>query len=82
MNTATVGTNTATLLIYGASLIAVMWCIVDVTRRPPDELTGGKKTAWVVASLLGWLLFGIVGAAIAAFYLVGPRRKMNAHRWQ
>jgi hypothetical protein len=31
--------------------------------------------------LLGWLLFGIVGAAIAVFYLAGPRRKMNAQRW-
>jgi heme A synthase len=81
MNTATVAANVATPLIYGASLIVVIWCIVDVTRRPSDELARGKKTAWVVASLLGWLLFGIVGAAIAAFYLVGPRRKMNAERW-
>jgi hypothetical protein len=67
MNTATVGTNVVALLIYGASLVVVVWCIVDVTKRTPDELTGGKKTAWVVASLSGWLLFGIVGAAIAAF---------------
>jgi len=81
MTTATVGSNLATLLIYGGSLIVVMWCVIDVTRRPPDELPRGKKTAWVVASLVGWLFFGIVGAAIAAFYLVGPRRKMNAQRW-
>jgi hypothetical protein len=81
MNTATVGTNAATFLIYGVSLVVVMWCVVDVTRRPPDELPRGKKGAWVLASLLGWLLFGIVGAAIAVFYLVGPRRKMNAQRW-
>jgi hypothetical protein len=81
MITATVGGNVATPLIYGVSLIVVLWCIVDVTRRPPDVLTRGKKTAWVVASLLGWLLFGIVGAAIAVFYLVGPRRRMNAERW-
>ena len=81
MNTATVSTNGATLFVYGASLIVVMWCIVDVTRRPQNELSRGQKTAWVAASLLGWLLFGIVGAAIAAFYLVGPRRKMNAQRW-
>ena len=80
MNTATVGTNAATFFIYGISLIVVVWCVVDVTRRPPDELPRGKKAAWVLGSLLGWLLFGIVGAAIAAFYLVGPRRKMNAER--
>jgi hypothetical protein len=57
-----------------------MWCVIDVTRRPPDELSRGKKTAWVVSSLSGWLFFGSVGAAIAAFYLAGPRRKMNAQR--
>jgi hypothetical protein len=81
MNTATVGSNTTTLLVYGLSLIVVVWCVVDVTRRPSDELPRGKKAAWVLASLLGWLLLGIVGAGIAAFYLVGPRRKLNAQRW-
>ncbi len=81
MTTATVGANAATLFIYGASLIVVMWCVVDVLRRPRDELSQGKKAAWVISSLLGWLLFGIVGAAIAAVYLAGPRRKLNAQRW-
>lgn len=80
MNTATVGANAATFLVYGASLIVVLWCVIDVTRRPSDELTVGRKACWVLASLVGWLLFGIVGAAIAAFYLIGPRRKMNAQR--
>jgi hypothetical protein len=81
MSMATIGTNAATLLVYGLSLIVVIWCVVDVTRRPPDELTRGKKAAWILSSLLGWLLFGIVGAAIAVFYLVGPRRRLNAQRW-
>jgi hypothetical protein len=81
VNTATVATNGVTLLIYGASLILVIWCIVDLTKRPQDKLRRAKTTVWVAASLLGWLLFGIIGAAIAAFYLVGPRRKMNAQRW-
>lgn len=81
MNAATVGTNQATFFIYGVSLILVVWCVIDVTRRSPDQLPRGKKTAWVLASSLGWLLFGIVGAAIAAFYLVGARRRLNAQRW-
>ncbi|HEY5384482.1 MAG TPA: hypothetical protein VIJ56_04545 [Acidimicrobiales bacterium] len=84
MNPATIGTNGATFFIYGISLILVVWCVIDVTRRPPDELSRGKKAAWVLTSLLGWLLFGIVGAAIAVFYLVGPRRRLNAlnaQRW-
>jgi hypothetical protein len=81
MNAATVGTNAATFFIYGVSLILVVWCVIDVTRRPSDEVPRGKKTAWVLASSLGWLLFGIVGAAVATFYLVGARRKLNAQRW-
>jgi len=44
-------------------------------------LSSGKKAAWVVGSLVAWLLLGIVGAAIAVVYLVGPRKKMNATRW-
>ena len=68
------------ILVYAASLVLVMWCVVDVLRRPPDELRSGKKVAWVAASLIGWLLFGIMGAAIAAFYLIGPRRRMKVGR--
>ena len=79
--TAAIGTNLATLVVYGASLVVVLWCVIDATRRPPDELPGGKKTGWVVGSLVGWFIFGIVGAAIATVYLVGPRKKMNAARW-
>jgi hypothetical protein len=82
MTTAAVGANATTFLIYGVSLVLVLWCVIDVTRRPSDELPRGKKAAWVLSTLLGWLLFGIVGAAIAVFYLVGARRKLNAQRWQ
>jgi hypothetical protein len=74
-------TDVLTLLVYGASLIVVLWCVIDVLRRPSSEITSGRKTAWVAATLIGWLLFGIIGAAIAVFYLVGPRKKMNAARW-
>jgi hypothetical protein len=81
MTTAVIGANLTTFVVYGASLAVVLWCVADATRRPPDELSGGKKAAWVVGSLVGWLLLGIVGAAIAVVYLVGPRKKMNATRW-
>jgi hypothetical protein len=81
MDMATIGANAPVLLIYALSLLVVLWCVVDAVRRPSDELTPGKKAAWVIAALIGWLFFGIIGAAIAAFYLIGPRRKMNAERW-
>lgn len=82
MDSATVGASSSTFLIYGITLVAVIWCIVDVIRRPSGELPRGKKAVWILASSLGWLLFGIVGGAIAAFYLVGPRRRLNAQRSQ
>jgi hypothetical protein len=81
MNTATIGANLPTLVIYAGSLLVVLWCVVDAVRRPSSELPSGKKAAWVSAALIGWLFFGIVGAAIGAFYLIGPRKKMNAERW-
>lgn len=81
MNSATVGTNAATLIVYGFSLVVVIWCVIDVARRSREEMPLGKKAAWILASLAGWLIFGIVGAAIAVFYLVGPRRRLNAQRW-
>lgn len=81
MNTAAIGANLPTPLVYAVSLIVVMWCVVDVMRRSPDELPSGKKLAWVSATLIGWLLFGIIGATIVVVYLVGPRKKMNADRW-
>jgi hypothetical protein len=52
-----------------------------VTRRPSDELPPGQKGAWIIGSVVGWLLFGIVGAFVSAVYLIGPRRRMNAQRW-
>jgi len=81
MNTTTIGSNLPLLPVYGVSLFVVMWCVVDAMRRPPQDLSSGKKAAWVIATLVGWLLFGIMGAAIAVFYLLGPRKKMNADRW-
>ena len=81
VNTVTIGADLPTFLIYGASLIVVLWCVIDAVRRAPYELSPGKKAFWVAAALIGWLLFGIIGAAIAVFYLLGPRKKMNAERW-
>jgi uncharacterized membrane protein YesL len=39
-----------------------------------------RKVAWIAGSVVGWLVFGFIGAAVAIVYLVGPRRRMNAGR--
>ena len=81
MITALVGVSVPTLLLYGASLVFVMWTVVDVARRPTHELPMGRKAIWILGAVAGWLFFGIVGAFVAIVYLVGPRRRMNAQRW-
>lgn len=81
MNPALISPSTPTLIIYAASLVLVMWTVIDISRRPSSQLSPKAKTAWIVGSAVGWLLFGIVGAFIAALYLVGPRRRMNSQRW-
>jgi uncharacterized membrane protein YqjE len=78
--TALVGSTASTVVLYGASLVLVMWTVYDVSRRPPQVLPPKQKALWIIGAAAGWLLFGIVGAAISVFYLVGPRRRLNARR--
>jgi hypothetical protein len=81
MTTALVSPSVPTLALYAVSLVLVMWTVVDVVRRPSSELPVRNKVVWIACSTIGWLLFGIVGAFVAAVYLVGPRRRMNSQRW-
>lgn len=78
--TALVSPGLPALLVYAASLLLVGWAIVDIVRRPSDEMPTGRKVVWIICSVVGWLLFGIVGAAVAVVYLIGPRRRMNVQR--
>lgn len=78
MTVALVSPSLPTVLLYAASLVLVTWTVVDVIRRPIHVLPARRKAAWIIGSVVGWLLFGIVGAFVAIVYLVGPRRRMNA----
>jgi hypothetical protein len=75
---ALVSPSLPTVLLYAASLVLVMWTVIDVIRRPTYVLSAGRKAVWIIGSVVGWLFFGIVGAFVAIVYLVGPRRRMNA----
>jgi hypothetical protein len=81
MTIAFVGFSFPTMLVYGASLVLVMWAVYDMARRPANQLAPGRKAAWILGSIVGWLFLGIVGAFVAIAYLVGPRKRMNAERW-
>jgi hypothetical protein len=79
---AAVGTrNVLFVLLYAASFVIVAWAVVDIARRPKAVLSSGRKATWIVASIVGWIVFRLFGAAIAFIYLLGPRRRLNAARW-
>lgn len=77
MNAALISPSFPTVLLYAVSFLLVMWTVVDVMRRPTSALPAKRKAAWIIGTVVGWLLFGIVGAFVAIVYLVGPRRRMN-----
>lgn len=77
---ALVGSSASSLVLYAVSLILVVWMVVDVVRRPQSTMALSRKVAWIAGSVVGWLVFGFIGAAVAIVYLVGPRRRMNAGR--
>jgi DMSO reductase anchor subunit len=64
-----------------ASLAVVIWGIIDVARRPALALDPKWKALWIFGMIGGWFLFGVIGAIVSAFYLAGPRRRMNAGRY-
>jgi cytochrome c oxidase assembly factor CtaG len=64
-------------LVYIASLVLVIWAIVDLARRPASALPPGRKVLWIVGLVAGWFLFGLVGAIIAVVYLAGTRKRLN-----
>jgi hypothetical protein len=61
-----------------AALAVVVWGVADVARRPAASLERKWKALWIAGMIGGWFLFGIIGAAVATFYLAGPRKRLNA----
>lgn len=78
MITASAVQELPTLLVYAASFALVVWAVVDVARRPRTAMPPARKAAWIIGSIVGWFFLGLIGAAVAIVYLVGPRRRMNA----
>ena len=70
--------NVLSVFITLGSLAVVVWAVVDVARRPAAALAGKWKALWIAGMVGGWFLFGAIGAAVSAFYLAGPRRRLNA----
>jgi hypothetical protein len=80
MTTAVAVQSLPMFVLYAASFIVVLWAVIDVIRQSPMLMPPTRKAIWIIAFVAGWLVFGLIGAAIAGFYLVGPRRRLNAGR--
>jgi hypothetical protein len=73
--------NVLSTFIVLASLALVIWAIFDVARRPAVALAGKWKALWIAGMVGAWFLFGAIGATVSAFYLVGPRNRLNAAKY-
>lgn len=71
---------TVVSVIYVASLIFVIWAIVDIVRQPSWRMSRGRKLGWGLASGVGWLFLGLIGAIVAGVYLVGVRPRLSSLR--
>jgi protein-S-isoprenylcysteine O-methyltransferase Ste14 len=67
-------------LVYIASLVIVIWAIVDIVRQPSYLMNRNRKLGWGLATGVGWLVLGIVGAIVAGVYLFVVRTRLRALR--
>jgi tetrahydromethanopterin S-methyltransferase subunit F len=67
-------------LVYIASLIIVIWAIIDIVRQPSYLMSRNRKLGWGLAAGLGWLILGFVGAIVAGVYLLFVRARLRAAR--
>ena len=65
------------LLIYVVSLCFVLWAVVDVARQPRTRLSLGRKVAWLLGTIVGWLIVGFIGGIVALIYLFSVRPRLG-----
>jgi Protein of unknown function (DUF2510) len=63
------------VVVWLASLIPVVWAIVDVTRRPPWQFSGVRKVMWALTLGLGWFFLWPLALVSAVWYLSVLRRR-------
>ena len=58
-----------------ASLVPIVYAIVDVARRPAWQFSPGRKVLWAVSLGVGWLLLWPVALVSSIVYLTVLRRR-------
>ena len=66
---------TVVFLVALASLVPVIWAIVDVARRPSWQFSTGRKVLWAVSLGFGWLILWPVALVSSIVYLAVLRRR-------
>ncbi len=69
------GWLTVVFFLALASLIPVIWAIVDVARRPSWQFSTGRKVLWAVSLGFGWLILWPVALVSSIVYLTVLRRR-------
>ena len=68
------------LLIIGAlalaSLIPVLWAVVDVLRRPAWQFSPGRKALWAITLGIGWVILWPLALMSSVLYLAVLRRRL------
>jgi uncharacterized membrane protein YczE len=78
MSAAVFGGDGFFFLLYLVSFVVVIWAVADIARQPQWKMSTGRKVAWILPCVLGWLLYGVVGAVVAAIYLGAVRPRLNS----
>lgn len=67
------------LALFGAlgiaSLVPIVWAIVDVARRPTWQFSPGRKVMWAVSLSFGWLILWPIALISSIVYLTVLRRR-------
>lgn len=59
-----------------ATLVPVIWAIVDVARRPKWQFSTGRKVLWTLTFGLGWVVLWPLALFSSVYYLVVLRRRL------
>ena len=60
-----------------ASLVPIIWAIVDVVRRPSIQFSTARKVLWVATLTVGWVVLWPVALASSLLYLLVVRRRFT-----
>jgi hypothetical protein len=58
-----------------ASLVPIVWAIVDVVRRPAWQFSTGRKVMWALTLGFGWLILWPIALISSVLYLTVIRRR-------